>query len=213
MMHRKKPQIREIIPEGTILTQQSELIVPAPTEQKQPFVEVTIVPKASNVPRIKPVLQTIPANMFMPAANRHTIASPAETSEDTRTPEASRRSNFPIKTRRQNYSEQNSTKYEAPTIIKPNLQLNSTLNSGFKKGMSGERPQQLEQRNNIHKPVPTPNSRLFKGSEMVVEGTVTSGASHLTHDPYTKVTDKARKLIESVERKIGSTGGTDGSTL
>jgi hypothetical protein len=48
---------------------------------------------------------------------------------------------------------------------------------------------------------------------MVVEGTVTSGASHLTHDPYTKVTDKARKLIESVERKIGSTGGTDGSTL
>ena len=48
---------------------------------------------------------------------------------------------------------------------------------------------------------------------MVVEGTVTSDASHLTHDPYTKVTDKARKLIESVERKIGSTGGTDGSTL
>jgi len=44
---------------------------------------------------------------------------------------------------------------------------------------------------------------------MVVEG----GASQLTHDPYLKVTDKARKLIESVERKIGSTGGTDGSTL
>jgi hypothetical protein len=48
---------------------------------------------------------------------------------------------------------------------------------------------------------------------MAIESAVTSGASHMTHDPYTKVTEKARKLIESVERKIGSTGGTEGSTL
>jgi len=78
--------------------------------------------------------------------------------------------------------------------------------------MTGGRPVQLEQRNNIHKPVPTPESRLFKASEIAIENTVTS-ASHMTYDPYTKVTDKARKLIESVERKIGSTGGTDGSIL
>jgi hypothetical protein len=58
-----------------------------------------------------------------------------------------------------------------------------------------------------------PKSRLDKGSDMAIESAVTSGASHMTHDPYTKVTEKARKLIESVERKIGSTGGTEGSTL
>lgn len=48
---------------------------------------------------------------------------------------------------------------------------------------------------------------------MVIESAVTSGASYLIHDPYTKVTEKARKVIDNVERKIGSTGGTDGSTL
>jgi hypothetical protein len=53
-------------------------MTPAPKEQKQPVVEVTIVPKAVNAQRIKPVLQKIPADMFMPAANRQTIASPAD---------------------------------------------------------------------------------------------------------------------------------------
>jgi len=58
------------------------LIAPAPVEKKQAVVEVTIVPRAANVPRVKPVLQTIPADMFMPAANRQMLASPVQTSED-----------------------------------------------------------------------------------------------------------------------------------
>jgi hypothetical protein len=78
-------------------------MTPAPKEQKQPVVEVTIMPKAVNAPRIKPVLQTIPADMFMPAANRQTIESPADVSEEQgtiRNAETTRLSSFPPKTRR-----------------------------------------------------------------------------------------------------------------
>jgi len=57
------------------------------------------------VPRVKPVLQTIPADMFMPAANRGMLASPVQAQEDAPT-----RQNFPPKSRRQNFSEQNRSK-------------------------------------------------------------------------------------------------------
>ncbi len=49
--------------------------------------------------------------------------------------------------------------------------------------MSGIVPKLLEQRTNIHIPAPTPKSRPFKGSEMVVECTVNRVASHLNYDP------------------------------
>lgn len=88
----------------TLQTTESELMPSVPTEQKQPVIEVTIVPKPSNAPRVKPVLQTIPADMFMPAANRQTIASPADISEEQGAKitisDTARLSNLPVKTRR-----------------------------------------------------------------------------------------------------------------
>jgi hypothetical protein len=97
--------------------------------------------------------------------------------------------------------------YVTPIIPKPTQQMNSTMN-GFKKGMTGGKPQQLEARIGIG----APHSNKNKNSPLVDFSTAGSRQSNEGHDPFTKINPRARKLVESVERRVGSTGGTGGSS-
>ena len=120
-------------------------------------VEVQIVAKdGANRNKIVKGPTTIPADMFQPAANRQNTITPKIDDLDSKRKAGANATigNDEIsvpKNRRQNQSEDTRNKYVTPIIPRPGPQINSTMN-GFKKGMTGGKPQQLEARNGLSVP-------------------------------------------------------------